>query len=282
MVLTMLPSGRHLLEAYTGLPDGGPAPEGGEGTEGEPQGLLAAARPGTVFLDCSTIDVAESRRAAELATAAGHRSVDAPVSGGVVGAEAGLARLKQKDEEWKRAQREWNKVWREVDARNFYKALDHQGVNFKSADKKAITTKALVHEIETLVATQQQRRLAMDPSLPRLAPRSQLSFVMDDPGVCADILRLVAHYMDRAALSDQDRHRLEHVCKTILPRMLGAGPDALADLLKRSDDEEEADKEHGSDARHAHGARRASGARRRRAAGPGGRRAAPGAPGRAR
>ena len=132
-------------------------------------------------------------------------------------------------------------MWREVDARNFYKALDHQGVNFKSADKKAITTKALVHEIETLVATQQQRRLAMDPSLPRLAPRSQLSFVMDDPGVCADILRLVAHYMDRAALSDQDRHRLEHVCKTILPRMLGAGPDALADLLKRSDDEEEAE-----------------------------------------
>jgi paired amphipathic helix protein Sin3a len=25
-----------------------------------------------------------------------------------------LARLKQKDEEWKRALREWNKVWREV------------------------------------------------------------------------------------------------------------------------------------------------------------------------
>lgn len=25
-----------------------------------------------------------------------------------------LARLKQKDEEWKRAEKEWNKVWREV------------------------------------------------------------------------------------------------------------------------------------------------------------------------
>ena len=32
---------------------------------------------------------------------------------------------------------------------------------------------------------------------------------------------------------------MEHVCKTILPRMLGAVPDALADLLKRSDDDEE-------------------------------------------
>ena len=29
-----------------------------------------------------------------------------------------LSRLKQKEDEWKIAQREWNKVWREVDAKN--------------------------------------------------------------------------------------------------------------------------------------------------------------------
>ena len=52
-------------------------------------GLLEAAAPGTMFLDCSTINVDEAREAAELAVAAGHRAVDAPVSGGVVGAEAG-------------------------------------------------------------------------------------------------------------------------------------------------------------------------------------------------
>ena len=52
-------------------------------------GLLAAARPGTVFLDCSTIDVAEAREAAAAAEAAGMRAADAPVSGGQVGAEAG-------------------------------------------------------------------------------------------------------------------------------------------------------------------------------------------------
>ena len=71
----MLPSGKLLLDAY-------------RGAGGEP-GLLELAAPGTMFLDCSTIDVAEAREAAELAVAAGHRSVDAPVSGGVVGAEAG-------------------------------------------------------------------------------------------------------------------------------------------------------------------------------------------------
>ena len=55
---------------------------------GQP-GLLDVAAPGTLFLDCSTINVDEAREAAELALAAGHRAVDAPVSGGVVGAEAG-------------------------------------------------------------------------------------------------------------------------------------------------------------------------------------------------
>ena len=72
LVLTMLPSGSHLLEAYQGE-----------------AGLLAAAPPGTLFLDCSTVDVADARAARDLAVAAGHRAADAPVSGGTVGAEAG-------------------------------------------------------------------------------------------------------------------------------------------------------------------------------------------------
>jgi 3-hydroxyisobutyrate dehydrogenase len=75
VVLTMLPSGKHLLDAYRGV-------------DGQP-GLLEIAGPDTMFLDCSTINVDEAREAAELAVAASHRAVDAPVSGGVVGAEAG-------------------------------------------------------------------------------------------------------------------------------------------------------------------------------------------------
>jgi len=74
VVLTMLPSGKHVLDAYRGV--------GGAG-------LLTVARPNTLFLDCSTINVDEAREAAVIAVEAGHRSVDAPVSGGVVGAEAG-------------------------------------------------------------------------------------------------------------------------------------------------------------------------------------------------
>jgi len=74
VVITMLPAGRHVIDAY--------------GTADAP-GLLAAAAPGTLFVDCSTIAVDDARAAHDLALAAGHRALDAPVSGGVVGAEAG-------------------------------------------------------------------------------------------------------------------------------------------------------------------------------------------------
>lgn len=73
VVITMFPSGRHVIDAYRGADD--------------VPGLLEAAKPGTLFVDSSTIAVDESRAAHELAEAAGHHSVDAPVSGGVVGAE---------------------------------------------------------------------------------------------------------------------------------------------------------------------------------------------------
>lgn len=72
-VITMFQTGAQVLDAY-------------RGTDGA-AGLLDVAAPGTLFLECSTIAVDEARQAHALAEAAGHRCLDAPVSGGVVGAE---------------------------------------------------------------------------------------------------------------------------------------------------------------------------------------------------
>lgn len=54
-----------------------------------PKGALASAAPGTLFIDCSTIDVATAREVIAAADALGHAMVDSPMSGGVPGAEAG-------------------------------------------------------------------------------------------------------------------------------------------------------------------------------------------------
>src|SRR5204862_4288778 len=49
-------------------------------------GILDGMRPGSVLIDMSTIDPLVSRRVAEQVTARGFRMLDAPVSGGSVGA----------------------------------------------------------------------------------------------------------------------------------------------------------------------------------------------------
>jgi 3-hydroxyisobutyrate dehydrogenase len=69
VVITMLPAGKDTLAVWG-------------------SGVLQAATPGTLFIDSSTIDVASAKAAHRLAADAQMLSLDAPVSGGVGGAEA--------------------------------------------------------------------------------------------------------------------------------------------------------------------------------------------------
>lgn len=68
-VVTMLPSGEHVLEVW--------------------KAILPHVKPGTLLIDCSTVDVGSARQAHDLAKGRGCLSVDAPVSGGTGGAAAG-------------------------------------------------------------------------------------------------------------------------------------------------------------------------------------------------
>ncbi|PCH44684.1 hypothetical protein WOLCODRAFT_123950 [Wolfiporia cocos MD-104 SS10] len=126
-----------------------------------------------------------------------------------------LSRLKTKQEEWKRAQREWNKVWREVDARNYHRSLDHQGITFKAADKKAITAKFFVNQIEAARDEQVAKRAALiDPLFARTRPRHQLEFVIDDMSVMQDVLKLAFAYLDRIQSLPTDRRKIEHFLRS--------------------------------------------------------------------
>ena len=52
--------------------------------------VIPAMRKGAILCDCSTVDVDSARAVAELADAAGLGALDAPVSGGIGGASAGM------------------------------------------------------------------------------------------------------------------------------------------------------------------------------------------------
>jgi 3-hydroxyisobutyrate dehydrogenase len=72
IVVTMLPSGAEVRETYLGA-----------------DGIVERARDGALLIDCSTIDVETARTVAAAAQARGLLMVDAPVSGGVGGAQGG-------------------------------------------------------------------------------------------------------------------------------------------------------------------------------------------------
>ena len=70
-VVTMLPEGRHVRAVYI-----------------DQGGVFATAPASALLIDCSTIDVETARTVAAAASARNFAMVDAPVSGGVAGAEA--------------------------------------------------------------------------------------------------------------------------------------------------------------------------------------------------
>jgi 3-hydroxyisobutyrate dehydrogenase len=70
-VVTMLPAGQQVREVYLGR-----------------DGIIGRAGQGTLLIDSSTIDVETARAVHAAAATAGFNMLDAPVSGGVAGAEA--------------------------------------------------------------------------------------------------------------------------------------------------------------------------------------------------
>ena len=131
-----------------------------------------------------------------------------------------LTRLKQKYDEWKRAQREWNKVWREVDSKNYLKSLDHQGITFRAADKKAITAKFFVNQIEAARDEQMAKRAALiDPLLARTRPRHQLEYIVEDVDVLQDAIKLTCSFLDRTQgqIAFAERKRIESFMRSFIP-----------------------------------------------------------------
>ncbi len=70
VVVTMLPAGKHVAALYADT-------------------VFDHATPGTLLIDCSTIDVATARSNADAALTRGLGVVDAPVSGGIAAANGG-------------------------------------------------------------------------------------------------------------------------------------------------------------------------------------------------
>jgi paired amphipathic helix protein Sin3a len=116
-----------------------------------------------------------------------------------------LTRLKQKLEEWKQSQREWEKVWREQTHKFFWKSLDHQGINAKNLDKKNFQQKTLTSEIQ---AKYDERKKIREAGYQQVAHQFEYAFTQQEVLLDASHLILFALEKDRATFNSGEQERI--------------------------------------------------------------------------
>ncbi|KAJ2610085.1 hypothetical protein EV177_004146 [Coemansia sp. RSA 1804] len=171
-----------------------------------------------------------------------------------------LKRLKQKDEEWRRQRRELAKVWRESDAKNYYRSLDHQSMVFKSADRKNISPKHLVTEIETR-RREQQNFMPEDGNVAgngysaasirrqnrkvasALRHRYQLEYRFSEATVIADVINSILAHVGRhnSQFAPSEKEVMERFFHELFGGLFGVENSMVADGTADGSDDEKMD-----------------------------------------
>lgn len=139
-----------------------------------------------------------------------------------------LNRLKQKLEEWKAAQREWEKVWREQTQKIFWKSLDHQSLVSKQADKRQFQLKTLQNEIQ--VKFEEQRRQLEIQEIQ--TPPYQFAYPFKDQDVLFDASRLILTYVEHSHTTDYTR--VVTFIKEFVPLFFGIDPAVFEQRIQTS------------------------------------------------
>ncbi|KAL2129044.1 hypothetical protein VTI74DRAFT_8301 [Chaetomium olivicolor] len=152
-----------------------------------------------------------------------------------------MARLKQKDEEWRFTQREWEKVWQVQTEAMHLKSLDHMGIQVKTIDKRSLAAKHLVDIIKTKHEEQRRIRMAKGKT-----PRYQFSYSFKDEELVLDLLRFLVIFASSGGQHNaQERRRILEFFESFIPQFFDLPEDKvqekLADIDQDSAEEDEED-----------------------------------------
>lgn len=141
-----------------------------------------------------------------------------------------LYRLKQKLEEWKACQREWDKVWREQMQRAYWRSLDHQAIATRQSDKKLFVAKNIQQDLQgKFEETQSRRKCGQNP------PNYQAEFKLDDIDVLMDTAHLLCMYIDRSTSGfGTDPQRLINFVKDFIPIFFGLDRETFHEYIDES------------------------------------------------
>jgi paired amphipathic helix protein Sin3a len=161
-----------------------------------------------------------------------------------------MARLRQKDEEWRFTQREWEKVWQAQTDSMHLKSLDHMGIQVKSNDKKNLSIKHLVDNIHVRHEAQERARISKGKEAHE--PRYQYIYHFEDEEVLLDILRFMVIFATNGGQHNAvERRRIIDFFESFIPHFFdlpeGKVMEKLADIEQDSGAEEEEDEHSATD-----------------------------------
>uniref|UniRef100_A0A8C9ZGW5 SIN3 transcription regulator family member Ab n=1 Tax=Sander lucioperca TaxID=283035 RepID=A0A8C9ZGW5_SANLU len=149
-----------------------------------------------------------------------------------------LKRLKMKEEEWREAQRGFNKIWREQNEKYYLKSLDHQGINFKQNDTKVLRSKTLLNEIEMLYDDHQDRASEETATPPPSGPH--ITQCYEDSQIMEDAAALIIHHVKRqVGIQKEDKYKIKQIIHHFIPDLLFARRGELSDVEEEEEEEEE-------------------------------------------
>lgn len=149
-----------------------------------------------------------------------------------------LKRLKAKDEEWREAQKSFNKQWREQNEKYYLKSLDHQGINFKQNDLKALRSKSLLNEIESLFDERhEQNEDGNSEAVNVRGPHLILPY--KDKTVLDDAANLLIHHVKRlTGAQKQEKARIKQILRHFVPDLFFWPRQQLSDDERDEDDKD--------------------------------------------
>lgn len=150
-----------------------------------------------------------------------------------------IRRLLAKGEEWREAQKQFNKIWREQNEKYYLKSLDHQGISFKQNDIKYLRSKSLLNEIENISDERQvQNQCFMQENLspnsvsnpPPANCQPHMVFVYPDKSMIEVACNLIIHHVKRqTSIQKDDKQKIKHLMRNFIPDFFATPRGELSD-----------------------------------------------------
>lgn len=142
-----------------------------------------------------------------------------------------------KEEEWREAQKQFNKIWREQNEKYYLKSLDHQGISFKQNDIKFLRSKSLLNEIETIFEERHEQNEA-NPDL-NVTPQPHMTFAYKDKSMIEEACHLIIHHVKRqTSIHKEDKQKIKQLLRQFIPDMFATPRGELSDDEMEEDTDE--------------------------------------------